>query len=139
MLAGVAAGSFQPIRIPVSGSAATTMTAMLAVRIGAGQRATLTPMRRQRRPLTDVRGSSQPRRPTMAISAGVRVSEASIATRTPTAQGIPVLRNIPTSAKLSVASAAAMVSADPTMTGVTPRQASTSAAAEGTPRRRPSW
>ncbi|PQM45949.1 hypothetical protein C1Y40_03884 [Mycobacterium talmoniae] len=42
-------------------------------------------------------------------------------TKTPIAQGIPVLRNMLIWARFKHANATAMVVADPTMTGATPR------------------
>lgn len=53
--------------------------------------------------------------------AGVSVSAATMVTRTPIAQGIPALRNIPTSAKPKPASATDTVNADPITTGATAR------------------
>jgi hypothetical protein len=98
-----------------------TISAPLATITGPGQRATITPMRRQRRAITERRGSNMPRRPANAVNAGVSVSAADMPTKTPIAHGIPVLRNIPTLARLKHANAVAMVSADPITTGATPR------------------
>ena len=92
---GVAAGSFQPTRIPASGSATSRISAPAVARIGPGQRATAAPTRRQRRAVLDGLGSSNPRRTARLISAGVSVSAATIVTRIPMAQGIPALRNDP--------------------------------------------
>jgi hypothetical protein len=121
VFAGVAAGSFHPVRIPMSGKIKMAISPLLATSTGPGQRATTTPSRRQRRLIAEGRGSSMPRRLAKPINAGVSVSAASMATKTPMAQGIPVLRNIATCASLKHANAVAMVSAEPMTTGATPR------------------
>jgi hypothetical protein len=107
--------------MPASGSAASMVIAPAVTRIGPGQRATAAPTRRQRRAVVDGRGSRNPRLTARAMSAGVSVSAAIIVARMPTAQGIPVLRNMPTSANPSAARASEMVSAEPITTGATAR------------------
>jgi hypothetical protein len=107
--------------MPMSGKIKMTISPPLATITGPGQRATTTPTRRQRRPIADRRGSSNPRLLAKPINAGVSVRAADMPTKTPIAQGIPVLRNMPTGARLKHANAAAIVSAEPMTTGATPR------------------
>ncbi len=107
--------------MPVNGSATNRVNPNAVTKIGAGQRATAVPTRRQRRAVFDARGSRYPRRIARLISAGVRVRAATMVVRIPMEQGNPALRNAPTFVNTRHASATDTVSADPMITGATER------------------
>ena len=97
------------------------VTAHVAAKIGAGQRTTAVPTRRQPRTLCSRLGSNRPNPLPTAMTAGIRVSATATATSMPIAQGAPTVWKTGNRAKLRQYVRPAMVRPDARTTWATPR------------------
>ena len=113
--------------------------AIVATRMGPGQRTMAVPMRRQPRVRIGRAGSNRPKWRPMLSSAGARVSAATSATRTPIAAGMPRLWKYGSRVKVRQNTAPAIVRPEPKMMCEVPRYIVSKAVTRSCPTWRASW